>query len=148
MWKIYLISMVLIFSACEALRGPTGPQGPQGERGERGEQGFQGERGFQGPPGDDLSVQVETGTILNRNYTDANPSHAAIPLANSGIEPTVLFLGIENDNGVYDRIFFSAVIWGGDNDRFTVPGTSGWYLLVLDSSRAFVGSNYQVKFVQ
>lgn len=85
---------------------------------------------------------------MNWNYTDANSHAASIPLANSGIEPTVLFLGIENENGVYNRINFAAVIWGGDNDRFTVPGTSGWYVLVSDRDKDLVGSNYQVKFVQ
>ena len=136
MWKIYLISMVLIFSACEALRGPTGPQGPQGER------------GFQGPPGDDLSVQIVTGTILNRNYTDGNPNHASLPLGDAFGEPTVLFLGIENVNGVYNKIDFSAVIWGGRNSDYAVPGTGGWYVLVYDPNKGRVGSNYQVKFVQ
>ena len=136
MWKICLISMVLIFSACE---GPMGPQGPAGPR---------GERGFQGPPGADLSVQVETGTILNRNYRDGNPRHASIPLGDAFSEPTVLFLGIENENGVYTRIDFSSIIWGGSNRDYSVPGTSGWYILVYDRSKDLVGSNYQVKFVQ
>ena len=133
MWKICLISMVLIFGACE---GPMGPQGPMGPTGR------------QGPAGVDLSVQVETGTILNRNYTDGNPRHASIPLGDDFGEPTVLFLGIENENGVYTRIDFSSIIWGGRGGEYSVPGTSGYYVLVYDRSKDLVGSNYQVKFVQ
>lgn len=139
MWKICLISMVLIFSACEGPMGPQGPVGPQGPRGP------QGERGPQGPT---LSVQVETGTILNRNYTDGNPHWASIPLGNAFGEPTILFLGIENENGVYNAIDFESVIWGGSNSDYSVPGTSGWYVLVYDRYKNRVGSNYQVKFLQ
>ena len=94
-----------------------------------------------------LSVQVKTGTILNRNYTDANPDFASIPLGDSPSEPTVLFLGIENKNGVYTKIDFSSVIRGGDNSKFTVPGTRGWYILVPDRDKDRVNSNYQVKFI-
>ena len=126
-------SLLLILAACE---GPVGPEGPQGPRGRQGEDGST------------LWVQIETGTILNRNYTDGNPRFASIPLANSGIEPTVLFLGIENENGVYIRIDFSSVIWGGSGSDYSVPGTSGWYILVSDRSKDLVSSNYQVKFVQ
>jgi hypothetical protein len=92
-------------------------------------------------------VQVETGTILNRNYTDGNPRHASVPLGDSFSEPTVLFLGIENENGVYTAIDFSSVIWGGRNSDYSVPGTSGYYVLVYDRSKNLVGSNYQVKFL-
>lgn len=113
--------------------GPQGPVGPTGR---------------QGPAGVDLSVQVETGTILNRNYTDGNPSFASIPLGDDFGEPTVLFLGIENVNGVYNRIDFSSIIRGGRNSDYSVPGTSGYYVLVYDRSKDLVGSNYQVKFVQ
>ena len=95
-----------------------------------------------------LSVQVKTGTILNRNYTDANPDFASIPLGDSSSgEPTVLFLGIENKNGVYTKIDFSSVIWGGHKSKYAVPGTSGWYILVPDRDKDRAGSNYQVKFV-
>ncbi len=160
MWKICLISMVLILSACEGPMGPQGPvgpqgpAGPQGERGVQGPRGPQGERGSRGPAGlqgqagADLYVQVATGTILNRNYTDGNPRHAAIPLGDAFSEPTVLFLGIENENGVYNTIPFNAIIWGGSNSDYSVPGTSGWYILVYDRSKDLVGSNYQVKFLQ
>ncbi|MXW77807.1 MAG: hypothetical protein F4Z57_02235 [Gemmatimonadetes bacterium] len=126
-------SLLLILAACE---GPVGPEGPQGPRGRQGEDGST------------LWVKVDTGTILNRNYTDGNPYWVSIPLANSGTEPTVLFLGIENENGIYNRIDFSSVIWGGSGSDYSVPGTSGWYILVYDRSKDLVGSNYQVKFVQ
>ena len=132
MWR-YCWGLLLILAACE---GPVGPEGPQGPRGRQGEEGST------------LWVQVETGTILNRNYTAGNSRFASIPLANSGIEPPVLFLGIENENGVYNRIDFSSVIWGGSGSDYSVPGTSGWYILVYDRSKDLVGSNYQVKFVQ
>ena len=138
MWR-YCWGFLLILVACE---GPVGPEGPQGPHGRQGEDGST------------LWVQVDTGTILNRNYTDGNPDFASIPvgelpgLFERSIEPTVLFLGIENDNGVYNRIDFSSVIWGGSGSDYSVPGTSGWYVLVYDRSKDLVGSNYQVKFVQ
>lgn len=88
-----------------------------------------------------------TGTILNKHYTPANPSFASIPLTESGPEPTVLFFGIENPNGVYARADWSGVIWGGDDEEYTVPGTRGWYLMVLDTRKELVQSNYQVKLV-
>jgi len=57
------------------------------------------QKGLQGLVGcSTLSIQVKTGTILNRNYTAGNPRHASIPLGDSSGEPTVLFLGIENEN--------------------------------------------------
>ena len=107
-----------------------------------------GQKGPQGLVGcSTLSVQVETGTILNRNYTDGNPQHATIPLGDSRSEPTVLFLGIENANGVYTKIDFSSVIRGRYNSKYAVPGTSGWYILVADRDKDRINSNYQVKFV-
>ena len=130
---LILLGLLMSLAACEGLVGPEGPQGPRE------------------PAGPSLDVQVETGTILNRNYTDGNPRHASIPLSPFilfGNEPTVLFLGIKNDNGVYTKIDFASVIWGGSNSDFTVPGTSGWYALVYDRSKDLVGENYQVKFVQ
>ena len=136
MWRCVLLSIVLISSACEGPMGPQGPRGPQGPT------------GSQGPSGVDLSVQVETATILNRNYTEGNSNFASIPLGDSFGEPTVLFLGIENENGVYSRIEFSGIIWGGSDSDYSVPGTSGWYVLVFDRDKDLVGSNYQVKFVQ
>ena len=125
--------MVAVLTACENLEGPVGPAGPKGEKGE---------------PGETLAVQVVTGTILNRNYTDGNPDFASIPVANAGEEPTILFLGIENANGVFNRTDYSGVIWGGTGGEFAVPGSSGYYVLVHDPDKDFVSANYQVKFVQ
>ena len=107
-----------------------------------------GQKGPQGLVGcSTLSIQVKTGTILKRNYTDGNPRHASIPLGDSSGEPTVLFLGIENKNGVYTKIDFSSVIRGKYNSKYAVRGTSGWYILVADRDQGLVRSNYQVKFV-
>lgn len=122
-----ILSLLVSLAACEGPEGPIGPQGPQGTA---------------------LEVQVIEGTILNRNYTEGNPSHASIPLSSSWSEPTVLFFGIENNNGVYYWVDFSSVIWGGANEEFTVPSTSGYYLLIYDPSKNWVGENYQVKFIQ
>lgn len=131
MKRLALIFLGLLVSlvACEGPEGPEGPQGPQGPA---------------------LQVQAIEGTILNRNYTEGNPSHASIPLSPSGDEPTVLFFGTENDNGVYNShsLVSSAVIWGGQNSKWAVPSTSGWYLLVYNRNKDLVGENYQVKFIQ
>ena len=138
---IILLGLLMTLAACESrvVVGPEGPRGPEGP---------QGPQGPQGPASPALEVQVATGTILNRNYTEMNPHHASIPLSPFGNEPTVLFLGIENENGVYYQIDFSSVIWGGSNSDYSVPGTSGWYALVYDRYKERVSSNYQVKFVQ
>lgn len=125
----------LVVLACSQLEGPTGPQGPAGPKGDTGPT---------------LEVQVKTGTILSGNYTEANSSFVSIPLASSGTEPTVLFLGIQNENGVYDAhpMEDMGVIWGGTEARFTVPGTRGWYALFPDRLKSLTNANYQVKFVQ
>ena len=140
---VFFIGIAL--AACSNLEGPTGPEGPQGEQGEQGEAG---ERGPVGATGQTLQIDVVSGTVLNQNYTDANPNSASIPLVSRGEEPTILFFGIENANGVYVKTEWNAVIWGGTNADFTVPGTSGYYLLVSDRNNALVNANYQVKFVQ
>ena len=106
-----------------------------------------GERGLQGEPGPALEVQEIKETVLNRNYTEGNPRIASIPLGVHSSEPTVLFFGIENQNGVFSRFEFSSVIWGRRDSEYSVPGTSGYYLLVYDPDKELVGSNYQVKFV-
>lgn len=158
------------FIACE---GPVGPMGPVGEKGDRGlagedgrdgrdgkdgedgadgidgRDGIDGEDGEDGRDGIDLWIQVIEGTILNRNYRSGNPDFASIPVGSSlKGEPTILFFGIENENGVYGKTDFSAIIWGGDSESHAVPGTEGWYVLVYDWRKNLVGSNYQVKFVQ
>ena len=127
--RYLLLGATLALVAVLACEGPAGPEGL---------------------PGSALQVQVATGTILNQNYTERNPSSASIPLAAGGPEPTVLFFGLENANGVYERYidpFGDAVIWG-ESEGFTVPGTSGWYTLVSDADKNLVNSNYQVKFIQ
>ena len=55
---------------------------------------------------------------------------------------------VQNENGVYDNFLYSAVIFGGEDSDFSVPGTSGWYLLVSDPRKRLVGENYQLKFVR
>lgn len=141
----YPALLILSLSACE------GPVGPQGERGERGEQGIQGPRGERGSPGrDGTSIQIEerTGTILNHNYTENNPNAVSIPLGRLRSEPVVIFLGIENPNGVFIQTdSFVGIIWGGDDPDFTVPGTEGYYGLVTDPFKSLLQSNYQVKFL-
>jgi hypothetical protein len=104
--------------------------------------------GCENPIGPSLEIQIVTGTILNKNYTESNSKFASIPLVRSGEEPTILFFGIENSNGIYVRTEIYSVIWGGDNAKFTVPGTSGYYLLVSDRNKSYVNTNYQVKFLQ
>ena len=107
-----------------------------------------GQKGLQGLVGcSTRSIQVKTGTILNQNYRAGNPNHAAIPLGDSRSEPTVIFWGIENENGIYITNDFEAVIPDKYNNKYAVPGTSSWYLMVRDSSKKLVNSNYQVKFV-
>lgn len=145
--RLFRIAVVLLmgvcFVACE------GPVGPMGERGERGPAGEDGRNGRDGKDGADLWIQVVEGTILNRNYRPRNEDFAAIPVGSQWRgEPTILFFGIENDNGVYTKIDFSSIIWGGSNEDYAVPGTEGWYILVYDRWKEIVGSNYQVKFVQ
>ena len=88
------------------------------------------------------------GTILNQNYTNANPDFASIPLASHGKEPVVVSFGIENENGAFEIRDFDTVIWGGTTSDYTVPGTSGWYLLSRDAFKGLVNYNYQVKFLQ
>ena len=124
-----LPGLLMILAACE---GPVGPEGPQGP---------------QGPSGASLEVQIKTGTIINRNYTEGNPDFVSIPLSPSRSEPTVLFLGIENQNGVFVTEQFSSVIWGGE-DTHAVPGTSGWYALIPDRNKDLLNRAYQVKFIQ
>ena len=164
------------FVSCEGPVGPMGPMGERGERGLAGEEGRDGRDGVDGKDGEDgkdgrdgadgkdgedgadgkdgndgldLWIQVVEGTVLNRNYRSGNPRYASIPVGSSlRGEPTILFLGIENENGVYTKIDFSSVIWGGDSESHAVPGTEGWYILVYDRWKDLVGSNYQVKFVQ
>ncbi len=124
------LGLLMILAACEGPMGPEGPEGPQG------------------PSGASLQVQVNTGTILNRNYTERNPSYASIPLSSSGAEPTVLFFGYENQNGVYIQVEHTAVIWGTPESGTSVSGTSGWHALIRDSSKSFRNRAYQVKFIQ
>ena len=54
---VAVLSLAIVFTACE---GPMGPQGPQGEIGEEGPQGETGEEGEQGPAGQD-GAQGPTG---------------------------------------------------------------------------------------
>jgi len=128
----YLFAILIVPVMLAGCEGPTGPRGLQG---------------LQGPT---LDIQVKTGTILNSNYTVANPSFASIPLASSGTEPTILFFGIENPNGVYapSHEEHVGVIWGGTDSDYTVPGTKGWYAITPDQSKNLLNANYQVKFVQ
>ena len=124
------LGLLMVLAACEGPMGPEGAQGPQG------------------PSGASLQVQVNTGSILNRNYTEANPAFVSIPLSPFGEEPTVLFLGIENVNGVFEMRQFPAVIWAGDSEDHVVPGTSGWYALIRDPDKDLLNRAYQVKFIQ
>ena len=129
--------------------GADGKDGEDGADGKDGEDGADGKDGEDGRDGIDLWIQVVEGTILNQNYRSANSRFASIPVGSSlREEPTILFLGIENDNGIYSKIDFSSVIWGGSDEDYAVPGTEGWYILVYDRWKDLVGSNYQVKFVQ
>ena len=133
--KFIMAALCFSLIACEGSEGPVGPQGPPGA---------------QGPEGPAWSVETVTGTILNQNYTEANPDFASIHIASTGSEPTVLSFGIENENGVYLNTNppYYAVVWGGENTNLAVSGTSGWYFLVEDQRKELVGENYQLKFVR
>ncbi len=131
------IILAILLLSCDELRGPPGMQGPPGE---------------QGLPGLDLDVESLEETVLNQNYTKRNPHHISVPLGDSlGIEPVVLFFGIENENGVFvaplQSSYGVSVIWGGDDADTVVPGTRGWYYLVPDKTKRLLKSNYQIKFV-
>ena len=129
-----LLALLLGLAGCDALKGPPGPAGPQGPR---------------GLPGQCIAIETLTGTVYNKNYTKKNPRFASIPLwGNHDQEPVVLFFGIENNNGIFIKTEFGAVIWSGYNEDHTVPGTRGWHMLVHDRSKRLRGSNYQVKFIR
>ena len=129
---VVLLAAALVESACEGPVGPRGPEGPQGPPGPQGQ----------------IALYSREGTIYNHHYTTGNPYWASIPLASSGPEPTVLFIGIEKANGVFNTEEKSSVIYGGTNSEFTVPGTRGWYALVRDSDKSLVTRKYLVEFVQ
>ena len=77
---IVVVSSLLL--ACEGPKGPAGPVGPVGLTGPAG------------PAGPSLQVVSEEGTVLSRNYTEANDSFISIPLGQDGVnEPVVLLLG-------------------------------------------------------
>ncbi len=116
--------------SCEGPEGPVGPVGPQG---------------FSGL---DIRVETLTGTVRNGNYTEANIRYASIPLGGFSNEPAVLFFGVENANGVFVNTGFSSVIWGGSDTDYTVPGTRGWYMLILDSQKLLIEKKYQVKLIR
>ena len=131
MHKYIWTALVFCFS-CGNLEGPIGPQGPAGPAGRDGR---------------DLHIEIREGTIISYNFTEANPAFASIPLGEHAFEPIVLFFGVENENGVFTRIDYSGVIYGGDDSEYTVRGTTGYYLLVYDSNKTLLQSNYQVKFI-
>jgi len=111
-----------------------GPMGPPGEKGSDGAQS-------------DLEVLITTGTIYNANYTIKNPNFASIHLPKATSKHVVLFLGIENSNGVYTRTTWSSSIYGGSSD-WAVPGTSGYYILVSDPNKSKLLSNYKIKYLK
>jgi len=136
-------AIALVLVSCNMFRGPMGPEGPQGEQGLQGEKGDQGE---QGPPG--VIVHKVTGTILTSNYTEGNPSFAAIHLTSYYTpKPVVLFVGIENVNGVYAFHDYVSVIYGFTSD-FTVNGVYGWYVLIYDNYKSLRTKNYEVVFIK
>lgn len=165
-----LVVLLAVLVACE---GPVGPQGERGERGlsgvdgkdgkdgrdgvdgEDGRDGRDGEDGVDGEDGRDgvdLWVQIAEGTVLERNYTEGNPSHISIPLSNSEREPTVLSFRIESTSGVYimepDFPVIALVRYGEDSSS-SISGYGGWwYAMVYDRRQDLLGSNYRIKFVQ
>ena len=133
---LYLIPiLIIILAACEGPQGPIGPQGPQG------------------PPGlflREVTLQEVQGTISRKNYTEGNPNHVSIPIGNPLLsEPTVLFVGIKNEHEVYYSILFEGTIWGGEEgDKHAVEGTSGWHVVIFDSTKQLLNLDYKVKFLQ
>ena len=113
---LLVLLLTVLFVACE---GPTGPAGTTGFTGAAGR------------------VSIREGTILTRNYRELNPDFASLLVnAARSPEPTVLFVGIENENGVFNRVEWSSVIWD-----------SAWYVLLYDRRGDLVGRNYRLKFL-
>lgn len=126
----WLILLAFILAGC--IEGPEGPRGSTGPAGKDGE---------------DLAIREVKGTILSKNWTAGNPSHAAIYLCNCLSEPTVLFVGVENSNGVFDNTAWAAVIYGTASSDYSYDGKTGYYALVYDNLKTNLQKNYKVRFV-
>jgi len=90
-----LLSLLLVFAACEGPAGPAGPAGDSGETGETGEQGSQGEMGSQGGPADpspwvvgegvDIDVTTLTVTATSAKVEIVLRDKAGVPLDRTGL---------------------------------------------------------------
>ncbi|MFC1478879.1 hypothetical protein ACFL57_05425 [Candidatus Margulisiibacteriota bacterium] len=109
--------------------------------------GLTGSAGTDGRDGEDAELSVTTGTIYNSNYTSANPSYVSIRLPGANSNHAVLFVGIENSNGVYEYQDWSSTIYGFGAE-YTVGGQSGYYVLIYDSWKSLLTKNYQVKYIK
>ncbi len=126
-WVLLLAALCAI--GC--LKGPTGPSGATGPKGN---------------PGAGLSILSSTGTILAKNYTVGNPAYAALRICNCPTEPTVLFVGIENVNGVMTNTSWSGIGYSAGSDDYSVDGLAGYYVLVPDPNKAELQKNYKIKY--
>jgi len=63
---VLFVAIVLVFSACDSLKGPMGPQGDSGTPGEQGLQGEKGDTGEPGRDGRDGAVNIQ---IIKFSFT-------------------------------------------------------------------------------
>lgn len=97
-----------------------------------------------------LYVHTKEGSIAHKSYAEWSLQNVAIFLSDSGDpEPIVLFFGVEDENGLYIRSDFLAVVSvvlrpGGA----LISSESAWYLLVSDPKKELLGASYKIKFIQ
>ena len=136
--RSFLPVLLLVF-ATGCFEGPTGPQGPEGPRGPAGQDG---------QDGDDITISSTTGTIYNKHYETNNSNWAAIRLPGATYSHVVLFVGIENSNGVYNNTDWSSTIYSDGSDGYDVDGYSGYYVLIYDTGKSNLNKNYKIKYIK
>lgn len=139
------VSFFIAVVCCGMIISCDSLQGPAGERGPRGPQGIDGQ---DGKDGTDLLVLATSGTIYNKHYNTINDDWAALWLPYATSKCVVLFVGIENSNGVYINTDWSSIIYSNGDDGFEVDGKSGYYVLILDPEKTNLNKNYQVRYIE
>jgi hypothetical protein len=134
------LSLWVLFMGC--IEGPMGPEGPAGPR------GLPGQDGQDGKDGADIMVSSTTGTIYNKHYETTNTNWAAIRLPGATYNRVVLFVGIENPNGVFVNTEWTSSIYSDGDDGFNVDGYSGYYVLVWDPDKDYLNKNYKVQYIK
>lgn len=130
------LPLFLIIFVAGCFEGPTGPQGPAGPQGEDGQDGT------------DLAISSTTGTIYNKHYETNNSSWAALRLPNATSNHVVLFVGLENANGVFNNTVWASTIYSNGSDGYDVDGYAGYYVLIYDPSKTNLNKNYQIKYLK